>query len=138
VEFVCLHCITDKYITHYKRGCIYFKPSMFKSLSVCFMYVKYYHISSIFYIYKNECLCVCPGITLECLERFRPKLVHILLYACVRILCMFYIFRIEDGVGGREFGLLLLIGNHLKHIRGNVSYLVKWNVKGFTVGYSTE
>jgi hypothetical protein len=49
-------------------------------------------------IYKNGCLCicvgvcVCPGIALESLERFRPNLVHILLYVCVRILCMFYIY----------------------------------------------
>jgi hypothetical protein len=35
---------------------------------------------------------VCPGITLERLERFRPNLVHTLLYVCVRILCMFYIY----------------------------------------------
>jgi hypothetical protein len=34
--------------------------------------------------------------------------------------------------------LLLLLGNRLQHIRGNVSYLVTWNVKEFTVGYSTE
>jgi hypothetical protein len=32
--------------------------------------------------------------------------------------------------------LLLLLGN--QHIRGNVRYLVTWNVKEFTVGYSTE
>jgi hypothetical protein len=37
-----------------------------------------------------------------------------------------------------EIKLLLLPGNHLKHIRGNVRYLVTWNVKEFTVGYSTE
>jgi hypothetical protein len=30
---------------------------------------------------------------------------------------------------------LLLLGNRLKHIRGNVRYLVTWNVKVFTVGY---
>jgi hypothetical protein len=30
------------------------------------------------------CVCVCPGITLERLERFRPNLVHTLLYVqCV-------------------------------------------------------
>jgi hypothetical protein len=34
--------------------------------------------------------------------------------------------------------LLLLPGNRLKHIRGNVSYLVTWNIKVFTVEYSTE
>jgi hypothetical protein len=34
-----------------------------------------------------------------------------------------------------EIKLLLLLGNRLKHIRGNVSYLVTWNVKEFTVGY---
>jgi hypothetical protein len=37
-----------------------------------------------------------------------------------------------------EIKLLLLPGNRLKHIRGNVRYLVTWNVREFTVGYSTE
>jgi hypothetical protein len=37
-----------------------------------------------------------------------------------------------------EIKLLLLLGNGLKHIRGNVRYLVTWNVKVFTAGYSTE
>jgi hypothetical protein len=37
-----------------------------------------------------------------------------------------------------EIKLLLLVGNRLKHIRGNVRYLVTWNIKVFTVGYSTE
>jgi hypothetical protein len=37
-----------------------------------------------------------------------------------------------------EIKLLMLPGNPLKHIRGNVRYLVTWNVKEFTVGYSTE
>jgi hypothetical protein len=56
-----------------------------------------------------------------------------------------YIFRREDGVGGSEFGLFTLLRksnycccNMLKHIGGNVRYLVTWNVKVFTVGYSTE
>jgi hypothetical protein len=31
--------------------------------------------------------------------------------------------------------LLLLLGNRLKHIRGNVRYLVTWNIKEFTVGH---
>jgi hypothetical protein len=35
-----------------------------------------------------------------------------------------------------EIKLLLFLGN--QYIRGNVSYLVTWNVKEFTVGYSTE
>jgi hypothetical protein len=34
-----------------------------------------------------------------------------------------------------EIKLLLLTGNRLKHIRGNVRYLVTWNIKVFTVGY---
>jgi hypothetical protein len=34
-----------------------------------------------------------------------------------------------------EIKLLLLLGNRLKHIRSNVSYLLTWNVKEFTVGY---
>jgi hypothetical protein len=38
------------------------------------------------------CVFVCPGITLERLERFQPNLVHTLLYVCERILCMFYIY----------------------------------------------
>jgi hypothetical protein len=37
-----------------------------------------------------------------------------------------------------EIKLLLLLGNRLKHIRGSVSYLVAWNVRVFTVGYSIE
>jgi hypothetical protein len=39
----------------------------------------------------HVCVFICSGITLERLERFRPNLVHIWLYVCVRILCMFYI-----------------------------------------------
>jgi hypothetical protein len=54
------------------------------------------------------CVFLCSGITLERLGRFRPNLVHIRLYVCVRILCKYYIyvyllsiiFRREDGVGG--------------------------------------
>jgi hypothetical protein len=38
----------------------------------------------------------------------------------------------------QEIKLLLLLSNRLKHIGGNVSYLVTWNVKEFTVVYSTE
>jgi hypothetical protein len=34
-----------------------------------------------------------------------------------------------------EIKLLLLLGNRLKYIRGNVRYLVMWNIKVFTVGY---
>jgi hypothetical protein len=46
------------------------------------------------FVYVCVCVCVyvCPGITLERLEPFRPNLVHTLLYVCVRILCMFYIY----------------------------------------------
>jgi hypothetical protein len=46
---------------------------------------------------------VCSSITLERLERLQPNLEHILLYVCVRILCIYYIYS-EDGVGGQEFG----------------------------------
>jgi hypothetical protein len=54
------------------------------------------------YLYKDGCGCVCvcrcacvfvsPSITLERPERFQPNLVHILLYVCVRISYMFYIY----------------------------------------------
>jgi hypothetical protein len=37
-----------------------------------------------------------------------------------------------------EIKLLLFVGNRPKHIRGNVRYLVMWNIKEFNVGYSTE
>jgi hypothetical protein len=37
-----------------------------------------------------------------------------------------------------EIKLLLLLGNRVKHIRGNVRYLVTFNVKEFIIGYSTE
>jgi hypothetical protein len=41
-------------------------------------------------------MCVCLGITLECLERFQPNLV------CVRILCMFHIYILQGGWCGRQ------------------------------------
>jgi hypothetical protein len=78
------------------------------------------------------CVCVCSGITLERLERFQPNLVHTLLYVCVRILYRVYIYIPQGGWCGRqgiwmihiveEIKLLLLPGNRLKHIRGNVQF----------------
>jgi hypothetical protein len=54
------------------------------------------------------CVCVCVCV---CVERFRPNLVHTLLYVCVRIFCMFYIYIFcrQDAVGGREFGWFTLL-----------------------------
>jgi uncharacterized membrane protein AbrB (regulator of aidB expression) len=43
-------------------------------------------------VYICVCVCLCLGITLERIERFRSNLVHTLLYVCVKILCMFYIY----------------------------------------------
>jgi hypothetical protein len=59
------------------------------------------------YVCVCACVFVCSGITLERLERFRPNLVHIWMYVCVRILCIYYIyfyllsiiFNREDGMG---------------------------------------
>jgi hypothetical protein len=67
------------------------------------------------------CVCVCPGITLERLERFQPNLVYALPYVCVRILCMFYIYSAGKMVRQRirmihiveEINLLLLLGNRM-------------------------
>jgi hypothetical protein len=48
---------------------------------------------------------VYSSITLERLERFQPNLVHIMLYTCVRILCVFYIYIYILSINfPREFG----------------------------------
>jgi hypothetical protein len=64
---------------------------------------------------------------------------HIAICMCKNLM---YVLYIPQGICMihivEEIKLLLLLGNRLKHICGNVSYLVTWNVKGFTVGYSTE
>jgi hypothetical protein len=68
------------------------------------------------------CVCLCSSITLERLERFQPNLVCILLYVCVRILCMYYIYiyiypkhQFPKGIWMihvvEEIKLLLLLGN---------------------------
>jgi hypothetical protein len=76
------------------------------------------------------CVLVCSGITLERLERFQPNLVHVLLYVCIRILCMFYIYiyiyifiylspkhQFPKGIWTihvvEEIKLLLLLGNRM-------------------------
>jgi hypothetical protein len=43
-------------------------------------------------MYVCVCVFVCSGIPLERVERFRPNLVLIWLYVCVRILCIYYIY----------------------------------------------
>jgi hypothetical protein len=70
------------------------------------------------------CVFVCSSITLERLERFQPYLVHILLYVCVRILCMYFIYiyispkhQFPKGIWMihvlEELKLLLLLGNRM-------------------------
>jgi hypothetical protein len=71
-------------------------------------------------------MCVCSTITLERLERFRPNLVRLLLYVCVRILCMYYIYiylylspkhHFQQEIWMvqvvEEIKLLLLLGNRM-------------------------
>jgi ABC-type cobalamin transport system permease subunit len=67
-------------------------------------------------------MCARLGITLERLERFQPILVHILLYVCVIILCMYYIYlspkhQFPKGIWMihfvEEIKLLLLLGNRM-------------------------
>jgi hypothetical protein len=104
----------------------------------------------------------CSSITLERLERFRPNLVHILLLCmCKNVTYFIYIYiyiyispknQFPKGIWMIhvvEIKLLLLLGNRMvmttqlatvgqtypcKHIRGNVRYLVTWNIKQFAVG----
>jgi hypothetical protein len=86
----------------------------------------------------DVCVCVCSNITLERLERFQPNLVHISLYVCKKS----YVYIIYIPQGGwcvrpgiwmihivEEIKLLLLLCNRLKHIRGNIRFLVTWNIK---------
>jgi hypothetical protein len=72
---------------------------------------------------------------------------HIAIYMYKNLMYVLYIFRMGGWCGRQgiwmihiveEIKLSLLPDNSLKHIRGNVRYLVTWNIKVFTVGYSTE
>jgi hypothetical protein len=76
-------------------------------------------------LYGCVCVFVCSDITLERLERCHTKLVHILLYVCVRILCMLYIYiylspkhQFPKGIWMihvvEEIKLLLLLGNRFQ------------------------
>jgi hypothetical protein len=84
------------------------------------------------------CVCVCPDITLERLERFQPNLVHILLYiyiymcvcvcvcvcVCKNLMYVLYIYiyispkhQFPKGIWMihvvQEIKLLLLLGNRM-------------------------
>jgi hypothetical protein len=51
------------------------------------------------------CVFVCSGITLEHLKAISTKLgTHMVLCMCKNLMYVLYIFRREDGMGGREFG----------------------------------
>jgi hypothetical protein len=54
------------------------------------------------------CVCVCVfwSITLERLERIQPNLVNILLYVCVRILCIYSAGRMVWDAGNLDDLLL--------------------------------
>jgi hypothetical protein len=64
----------------------------------------------IFYIYKNECLCVCVCVCMFRHNSGTPGAMStklgtlIAICMCKNLMYVLYIFRREDGVGGREFG----------------------------------
>jgi hypothetical protein len=62
--------------------------------------------------------------------------IHIAICMCKNLMYVLYIYSAGRWCGRQgiwmihiveEIKLLLLLGNRLKHIRGNVSYLVTWN-----------
>jgi hypothetical protein len=100
----------------------------------------------------DVCVCVCVCVCMSEHNSGTPGAIstklgtHCYIYMCKNLMYITYIPT--GGWCGRpgiwmihiveKIKLLLLPGNRLEHIRGNVRYLVTWNIKVFTVEYSTE
>jgi hypothetical protein len=61
------------------------------------------------YIYKNICLCICVYVCMSGHNSGTPGAIstklgtRIAICMCKNLMYVLYIFRREDGVGGREF-----------------------------------
>jgi hypothetical protein len=122
--YVCMCVYVCMYVCMYECMCVCMYVCMYVCMNVC-VYV-------CMYVCMYECVCVCVfGHNSETPGTISTKLgTHIAICMCKNLM---YIYIPQGGWCGRpriwlihiveEVKLLLLVGNRLKHIRGNVCYL---------------